>query len=95
MKVAENYAYVLFLVGGMRHFEVITITVRFSMSVYKMHFILLLLSLFWLSSTSSSLCSLRIFSLQCERLLNMPLAPLKYSWIKYTLIDLGDNFKII
>lgn len=91
MKVAENDAYVLFLVGGMRHFEVITMAVRFSMSVYKIHFILLLLSLFWLSS----LCSLRIFSLQCERLLNMSLAPLKCSWIKFPLIDLGDDFKII
>lgn len=53
--------YVLFPVGDMRHFEVITIALRFFMSVYNIHFILLLLSLLCLGSTGSSLGSLRIF----------------------------------
>lgn len=55
-------AYVLFPVGAMRHFEAITIAVRFFMLVCNIHFILLLLSLLWLASTGSSLGSLRIFT---------------------------------
>lgn len=82
-------AYVLFPVGAMRHFEAITIAVRFFMLVCNIHFILLLLSLLWLASTGSSLGSLRIFTeFQCERLLNTPLAPSICSWTKYTLVDL-------
>lgn len=82
-------AYVLFPVGAMRHFEAITIAVRFFMLVCNIHFILLLLSLLWLASTGSSLGSLRIFTeFQCERLRNTPLAPSICSWTKYTLVDL-------